>query len=204
MGQTLCLADCAAAPPLFYGGIVVPFGETGESAASFERLKARPWFVRVVEGGGALFPDGAKNPQGGELNGDSKQGGHDPRHFHSLSRQRSQIRRGCVQRRFPLHSPYDDNMDKRHISNGAGRAATGSNGTSWSKFRQAMKPLSPTAASPRAQELRNTNSSSSRASRSSTSTLFRRGFGDRAFIKSPGSLRTRLFSWPSMCRPGVF
>ncbi len=38
----------------------------------------------------------------------------------------------------------------RPISSGAGRTATGSNGTSWSGFSsKAMKPLSPTVASPR-------------------------------------------------------
>ena len=42
-GDDFSLADCAAAPPLFYGSMVVPFEETQKNlAAYFERLKARP------------------------------------------------------------------------------------------------------------------------------------------------------------------
>jgi glutathione S-transferase len=48
MGEDFSLADCAAAPPLFYGSMVVPFEETQKNlAAYFERLKARPSFARV-------------------------------------------------------------------------------------------------------------------------------------------------------------
>ena len=50
MGEDFSLADCAAAPPLFYGSMVVPFGETQQNlAAYFERLKARPSFARVLK-----------------------------------------------------------------------------------------------------------------------------------------------------------
>jgi glutathione S-transferase len=50
MGEDFSLADCAAAPSLFYGGMVVPFGETHTNlAAYFERLKARPSFARVMK-----------------------------------------------------------------------------------------------------------------------------------------------------------
>jgi glutathione S-transferase len=50
MGDQFSLADCAAAPPLFYGSMVVPFGgERRHLAAYFERLKARPSFARVME-----------------------------------------------------------------------------------------------------------------------------------------------------------
>jgi glutathione S-transferase len=50
MGDQFSLADCAAAPPLFYGSMVVPFGgEQRHLAAYFERLKARPSFARVME-----------------------------------------------------------------------------------------------------------------------------------------------------------
>ena len=50
MGEDFSLADCAAAPSLFYGGMVVPFGETRTNlAAYFERLKARPSFARVMK-----------------------------------------------------------------------------------------------------------------------------------------------------------
>ena len=50
MGEAFSLADCAAAPPLFYGNMVVPFGETQKNlAAYFERLKSRPSFARVLK-----------------------------------------------------------------------------------------------------------------------------------------------------------
>jgi glutathione S-transferase len=50
MGDAFSLADCAAAPALFYGGKVVPFGEAHSNlAAYFARLMARPSFARVVK-----------------------------------------------------------------------------------------------------------------------------------------------------------
>jgi glutathione S-transferase len=49
-GEDFSLADCAAAPSLFYGSMVVPFEETQKNlAAYFERLKARPAFARVLK-----------------------------------------------------------------------------------------------------------------------------------------------------------
>jgi glutathione S-transferase len=49
-GEDFSLADCAAAPSLFYGSMVVPFGDTNSNlAAYFARLKARPSFARVVK-----------------------------------------------------------------------------------------------------------------------------------------------------------
>ena len=43
------MADCAAAPALFYAQRVEPFGRAqGHLAAYFERLLARPSFARVV------------------------------------------------------------------------------------------------------------------------------------------------------------
>jgi glutathione S-transferase len=49
MGDDFSLADCAAAPALFYGSMVVPFGETEKNlGAYFARLKARPSFARVI------------------------------------------------------------------------------------------------------------------------------------------------------------
>jgi glutathione S-transferase len=48
-GETFSIADCAAAPALFYAGIVAPFPVThGNLAAYFERLLARPSFRRVI------------------------------------------------------------------------------------------------------------------------------------------------------------
>jgi len=65
MGETFGLADCAAAPALFYANIVEPFGETHPAAARYlERLRARPSFARVVEEARpyrTLFP-GGMNP----------------------------------------------------------------------------------------------------------------------------------------------
>jgi glutathione S-transferase len=50
MGEAFSLADCAAAPALFYGSKVVPFGDAQKNlAAYFERLKARPSFARVLQ-----------------------------------------------------------------------------------------------------------------------------------------------------------
>ena len=49
-GEDFTLADCAAAPSLFYGSMVVPFGtEHKNLSAYFERLKARPSFARVLK-----------------------------------------------------------------------------------------------------------------------------------------------------------
>ncbi|MBR1150815.1 glutathione S-transferase family protein [Bradyrhizobium sp. JYMT SZCCT0428] len=50
MGDDFSLADCAAAPSLFYGSMAQPFGD-GETnlAAYLERLKARPSFARVLK-----------------------------------------------------------------------------------------------------------------------------------------------------------
>jgi glutathione S-transferase len=49
IGEAFSLADCAAAPALFYADKVVPFGEThGHLTAYFDRLKARPSFARVL------------------------------------------------------------------------------------------------------------------------------------------------------------
>jgi glutathione S-transferase len=49
MGDAFSMADCAAAPALFYAGIVSPFaGEYPHTAAYFERLVARPSFARTL------------------------------------------------------------------------------------------------------------------------------------------------------------
>ena len=48
-GEAFTLADCAAAPALFYADRVMPFGETWPNAlALLERLKARPSMARVL------------------------------------------------------------------------------------------------------------------------------------------------------------
>jgi glutathione S-transferase len=50
MGEAFSLADCAAAPSLFYGNMAVPFGDDQKNLrAYFERLKARPSLARVMK-----------------------------------------------------------------------------------------------------------------------------------------------------------
>jgi glutathione S-transferase len=50
MGEHFSLADCAAAPALFYGNKVEPFGDGHRHLAAYlERLKARPSFARVLQ-----------------------------------------------------------------------------------------------------------------------------------------------------------
>ena len=48
-GDVFTLADCAAAPALFYANIVQPFGEHPRLAAYYQRLLARPSFARAVD-----------------------------------------------------------------------------------------------------------------------------------------------------------
>lgn len=59
-GDSFSMADCAAAPALFYANLVMPFGATQTNAAAYlARLKGRPSFARVVEEAQpyfALFP----------------------------------------------------------------------------------------------------------------------------------------------------
>jgi len=48
-GDDFSMADCAAAPALFYARLVQPFGDTQRNlAAYFDRLAARPSFERVT------------------------------------------------------------------------------------------------------------------------------------------------------------
>jgi glutathione S-transferase len=60
MGDAFTLADCAAAPALFYANKLMPFGDTHKNvAAYFDRLQARPSFARVIreaEPYFAMFP----------------------------------------------------------------------------------------------------------------------------------------------------
>jgi glutathione S-transferase len=50
IGEAFSLADCAAAPALFYANEVMPFGDSHENvAAYFGRLKARPSYARVLK-----------------------------------------------------------------------------------------------------------------------------------------------------------
>lgn len=49
VGESFTLADCAAAPGLFYSNVVVPFGEHRNLAAYYDRLLTRPSFQRAIE-----------------------------------------------------------------------------------------------------------------------------------------------------------
>ena len=50
MGGTFSMADCAAAPPLFYANMVMPFGDTHKNAAAYlARLEERPSFAQVLK-----------------------------------------------------------------------------------------------------------------------------------------------------------
>jgi len=49
MGEHFSMADCAAAPALFYANLVMPFGAAHKNAAGYlERLMQRPSFARAV------------------------------------------------------------------------------------------------------------------------------------------------------------
>lgn len=48
-GGAFSLADCAAAPALFYSRMVEPFGDRPALSGYFERLRARPSFARAVD-----------------------------------------------------------------------------------------------------------------------------------------------------------
>jgi glutathione S-transferase len=50
MGETFTLADCAAAPALYYGNrFFGPFRDTHPNASSYlERLKGRPSYARAL------------------------------------------------------------------------------------------------------------------------------------------------------------
>lgn len=47
VGEAFTLADCAAAPPLFFANKLVPFGSHANLAAYFERLTRRPSVARA-------------------------------------------------------------------------------------------------------------------------------------------------------------
>ncbi|HTQ13678.1 MAG TPA: glutathione S-transferase family protein [Rhizomicrobium sp.] len=49
MGNAFTMADCAAAPALFYAARVLPNTDHKNVAAYLERLKARPSFARVLK-----------------------------------------------------------------------------------------------------------------------------------------------------------
>ena len=60
LGDAFTMADCAAAPALFYANLVMPFGgEYAHAEAYLGRLQQRPSFARVLKEAEpyfALFP----------------------------------------------------------------------------------------------------------------------------------------------------
>jgi glutathione S-transferase len=60
MGEAFCIADCSAAPALFYASKVMPFGDNHKNLTAYlDRLIARPSFARVIreaEPYFAMFP----------------------------------------------------------------------------------------------------------------------------------------------------
>lgn len=50
MGEAFTLADCAAAPSLFFANLVMPFGESHKNAAAYlARLRTRPSYARAAK-----------------------------------------------------------------------------------------------------------------------------------------------------------
>jgi glutathione S-transferase len=63
IGEAFTLADCAAAPSLFYGNMAEPFGDTNKNVAAYlERLKARPSVARVLKEAEPYFQMVPKEP----------------------------------------------------------------------------------------------------------------------------------------------
>jgi len=48
VGAEFGIADCSAAPALFYAGVIVPFEQHPNIGSYFDRLCARPSFVRTI------------------------------------------------------------------------------------------------------------------------------------------------------------
>jgi glutathione S-transferase len=62
-GEDFTLADCAAAPALFYGNMAEPFGDGHRYVAAYlERLKTRPSFARVLKEAEPYFQMVPKEP----------------------------------------------------------------------------------------------------------------------------------------------
>lgn len=56
MGDTFTLADCAAAPALYYGNRVEPLGDTHPKLTAYlQRLEERPSFARVLQEAAPYF-----------------------------------------------------------------------------------------------------------------------------------------------------
>jgi glutathione S-transferase len=55
-GEGFSIADCAAAPALFYAGITTPFSAYPNVSAYFDRLVERPSVTRVIDEARPYFP----------------------------------------------------------------------------------------------------------------------------------------------------
>lgn len=55
VGDSFTMADCAAAPALFFAGIVEPFGDHPRLHGYFDRLMARPSVARTIDGARPYF-----------------------------------------------------------------------------------------------------------------------------------------------------
>lgn len=56
MGDDFTLADCSAAPPLFYVNMAMPFGDTHKNARRYlDRLMERPSFARTLKEAAPYF-----------------------------------------------------------------------------------------------------------------------------------------------------
>jgi glutathione S-transferase len=56
VGNSFTMADCAAAPALFYAAKVLPFGQHRNVAAYLERLQARESYARVLAEAAPYWP----------------------------------------------------------------------------------------------------------------------------------------------------
>jgi glutathione S-transferase len=54
-GDDFTMADCAAAPALFYANMCVPFTDWKNVAGYFGRLRERPSYARVLKEGEPYF-----------------------------------------------------------------------------------------------------------------------------------------------------
>ena len=109
MGETFGLADCAAAPALFYGNMAVPFGaEHKNVAAYFERAQGAALFRARAQGSRAVFRHGAE--------GDVSMGANKSDIIRALFAAYRANDRASVENSFtedfPFTSPYDDRIDK--------------------------------------------------------------------------------------------
>ena len=114
MGEDFSLADCAAAPSLFYGNMVVPFGDDAQKPRGLFRAAEGAALVRARdEGGGALFPDGAQGSLRRSVEWPKQTGQRRsaPIFAAYLANDRKVVE-NAFSDDFRFTSPFDDNIDK--------------------------------------------------------------------------------------------